>query len=336
MITTQAPAATRKRPGGIPPGLLRYVLLRISAAIVVMLVVSFVVFLFVHAAPGGPEYAIAGKLATEEQLANIRQIYGFDRPLLDQYWTYLGQLLHGELGESVIQRRPVAALLGEAAQVTVPLLLFTWVIALVAGVAIGIVTAYRVGSRIDRFALGMTTLGASTPAFVVGTVFAWFFGVELGWFPALGIGDGGLDTIAHLVLPATTMAIAVLAITTRISRVRIGQILAEDQALFARARGLGRWWTLRNVVLRNAGVQLITLSGTIVVSLFTGLILVERVFNLPGIGSLMVEAIHDQDMPVIQGVTLCAALLVVVVNLVVDLLCMLVDPRLRIRLESAR
>ncbi|SHK51711.1 peptide/nickel transport system permease protein/oligopeptide transport system permease protein [Pseudonocardia thermophila] len=334
MTVATAPQGSARR--ALAPGLLRYVVVRVVSAVCVMFAVSIVVFLFIHAAPGGPEHAIGGELATEEQLESIRQRYGFDRPLPEQYLQFLGGILHGDFGESIIQKTPVATLIGETVKVTLPLLAFTWILAMGAGLALGILTASRPGSRLDRFSLGMTTLGASTPAFVVGTFLAWLFGVQLGWFPALGAGEGGLDTVRHLVLPAATAAIVLLAVTTRITRVRVGQILEEDQATFARARGLGRWWTLKHVVLRNAGVQLVTLSGSVVVSLFTGLILVERVFNLPGIGSLMVDAIHDRDMPVIQGVTFCVALLVVTVNLVVDLVCMAIDPRLRARLETNR
>lgn len=328
--------ASRQAGRQLPPSLARYVSVRLVSAVAVMFVVSVVVFLFVHAAPGGPENAIAGEMATAEQLQNIRESYGFDEPLAEQYLHYLAGVLQGDLGDSIIRRSPVASLLGEAARITVPLLAITWLFSMLIGMALGILTAMRPGGRFDRFALGATSIGASTPQFVTGTFLAWLFAVRLGWLPALGSGDGGLDTLVHLVLPAATAAVTLLALTTRFTRVRVGQILEEDQATFARARGLGRTWTLRNVVLRNAGVQLVTLSGSMIVSLFAGLIIVERVFNLPGIGSLMIEAINDRDMPLIQGVTLCTATVVVGVNLIADLLCMVVDPRLRATLERTR
>lgn len=334
MTSAVAAAPTTRRR--LPPGLARYVAARLAAAAAVLLAVSVGVFLFIHIAPGGPEYALAGRLATPEKLESIRQEYGFDEPLVSQYLKYLGSLLQLDMGESFSRRTPVTDSIIDAAEITIPLLLMTWVLSMGLGIVLGIVTAARPGSWLDRFVLGGTIVGASAPAFAVGTLFAYVFGIELGWLPVFGAGDGGLDRVRHLVLPAMTASVTLLATCTKVSRVRIGQIMEEDQMTFARARGLDRRWIMKHVVLRNAGVQLVTLSGGLLIALIAGLLIVEQVFNLPGLGSLMIASIRERDIALLQGITLLVALFVVVVNLVVDLVCMLIDPRLRAGLDRSR
>lgn len=310
--------------------LTRYVVGRLASAVLVLLVVSLLVFLFVHLAPGGPEGAIAGTTATQEQREQIRVEYGLDKPLASQYVSYLGSLAQLDFGQSYLRRTPTMDSLADAAAISIPLLLCSWLLAMCVGIALGVLTAAHSGSQLDRFVLGATTVGASAPAFAVGTLLAWLFGIELGWLPVLGAGESGLDRVEHLILPVLTASIIGVASVTRFTRVRVGEILAEDQLTFAVARGLGRGWILRHVVLRNAGVQLVTLGGGIMISLIAGLIIVEQVFNLRGVGSLMIESINDQDIPMVQTITLFIALFVVVVNLVADLVCLMLDPRLRV------
>ena len=333
-----AATATRVRGSSrsVAPRLVRYVLGRLVAAVLVLFVVSVLVFLFVHIAPGGPEDAIAGNTATQAQRDQIRIDYGLDKPLLDQYLSYLGSLAQLDFGQSYLRRTPAIDSIAEAAAISVPLLFCSWALAMAGGIVLGVFTASRPGSAIDRFVLGATTLGASAPAFAVGTMLAWLFGIQLGWFPVLGAGDGGLDRVRHLVLPVLTASLIALASCTRFTRVRVGEILEEDQMTFATARGLGRGWVLRNIILRNAGVQLVTLSGGLMISLIAGLVIVEQVFNLRGIGTLMVESIHDQDIPLVQAITLFVALFVVVVNLSADLVCFAIDPRLRAGMGANR
>lgn len=331
MATTYADKA-----GRVPPGLIRYVVMRICAGIGVLFVVSIFIFSFIHAAPGGPESAIGGPMATPQQLENIREAYGLNEPLLSQYLQYLGSVLRLDFGESFTRRTPVTESIGEAAKVTVPLIMLTWILGMSAGIAMGIFTAARPGSWIDRFVLGATTVGASAPAFAVGTLFAYVFGIKLGWLPVIGAGDGGIDRLRHLILPAATAACMLLATCTKITRVRVGQIMEEDQMVFARARGLDKNWVLRNVILRNAGVQLVTTSGSLLITSIAGLIIVEQVFVLPGIGSLMMDSIRGRDIALLQGIALFVALFVVLVTLASDLLCMLIDPRLRAELKATR
>ncbi|HLU55900.1 MAG TPA: ABC transporter permease [Pseudonocardia sp.] len=309
---------------------------RSVGAVAVLLAVTVVVFLFVHLAPGGPEQALAGREATPEQLAAIRARYGLDDPLWQQYLRYLGALTHLDLGTSLLRREPVTRSIGQAAGVTAPLVLISWLLAAVAGTALGMFTALRAGSRLDRVVLALTVLAASTPVFATGLLLAWVFGIQLDWLPVLGAGRDGGDRARYLVLPILTTTLVLLASSTRFARVRIGQILEEDQVTFARARGLSTSYVLVRIVLRNAAVQTITLSGAVLIAMLGGLVVVEQVFALPGLGTLLVTAIGARDIPVIQGVTLVVAVAVVVVNLVVDLLCLAVDPRMRRGLEVDR
>ncbi len=339
---TAAPDPTDATEAALPPApagrrparpassrLARYVAGRLVAAVLVLLAVSLLVFLFVHMAPGGPEDAIAGTTATQEQRDQIRVEHGLDRPLAAQYLSYLGSLAQLDFGHSYLRRTPTVDSISDAAAVSVPLLLCAWALAMGLGMTLGVMAAFRAGSRFDRIVLGATTVGASAPAFAVGMLLAWLFGIQLGWLPVLGAGEPGIDRVRHLVLPVVTAAIIALASCTRFSRVRVGEILAEDQFTFATARGLGRGWIMRNAVLRNAGVQLVTLGGGIMISLVASLIVVEQVFNVRGVGSLMIESINSQDIPMVQAITLFVALFVVVVNLAADLLCFAIDPRLR-------
>lgn len=309
------------------------VLKRLVAAVVVLLVVTILIFGFIHAAPGGPEQAIGGREATPEVLAAIREANHLNDPLWQQYWTFLTDVLRGDLGTSYSRREPVSTSIATAAGVTIPLLLSSWVLSTVIGGALGLWSARRQGSRGDRAVIGFTVLGASSPVFATGVLLSYVFGVELGWLPTLGSGDGGMDTVTHLILPVLTTTIVLLASTTRFARVRFGQVLEEDQVTFARARGLSSRYIVRTMVLKNSGVQMITLAGSVLVAMTGGLVVVEQVFGLQGIGTLLITAITMRDIPLVQGVTLVIALMVVVINLVVDVLCFVIDPRLRKGLE---
>lgn len=331
--TAVAPARAGR---SLPSGLGRYILMRLAVAVGLLVVLTVVVFLFIHAAPGGPENAIGGDMATPQQLQAIRIKYHLNDPLWTQYFHYVDGLVHGDFGTSVVRETSVLSTIGTAAGITVPLMLMTWVASTVIGVALGVLTAIRAGGIVDRVVLALTTIGASAPAFAVGTLLAWLFGLKLGWFPVVGDGSGGIDTLRHLVLPAATGAVALFASITRFSRVRVAQILEEDQTTFARARGLSRVWMLRNVILRNAGVQILTVSSGQLVILMAWLVIIEQIFSLQGMGSLLIESVTNQDVTVVQGITLFAAIFVIVVNLLTDLACMLIDPRLRAELERRR
>jgi len=310
---------------------------RLASSVVVLIVVTLVIFLFIHAAPGGPELALAGRGATPDQLAAIRTAYHLDDPLMVQYLRFVGHALTGDLGTSITMRESVGTVVSRAAStVTVPLMLMVVALSVIPGVILGYVAAHHRGGRLDRLILSGTVLGATAPVFAVGMFVSYIFGIQLGWFPFLGAGDGGLDTVRHLVLPAVTIAVVLLASATRMSRVRFTQVMEEDQYTFARSRGLSRRYLWTHVLLKNSAVHLITWSGSLLINLIAGLIIVEQIYGLPGVGTLLMKAIGSRDIPLIQGITLLVAITVVLVNLVVDLLCVWVDPRIRKGMETDR
>jgi len=334
VVASQRRPKARRSSTGI---VLRLILTRLLTSLIVLFVVTFVIFLFVHAAPGGPELALAGVDATPEQLAAIRAAYHLDDPLVLQYFRFISGALGGDLGASITMREPVITVVSRAAtSVTLPLIVMAWMLSVIPGVTLGYLSARKRGSITDRVILTATILGATAPVFAVGMFVSYVFGIQLGWLPFLGAGDGGLDTLRHLVLPAVTIAVVLLASATRVSRVRFIQVIEEDQYTFARARGLSRSYLWTRVVLKNAAVHLITWSGSLVIGLIAGLIIVEQIYGLPGIGTLLIKAIGSRDIPLIQGITLLIAIGVVLINLVVDLLCIWVDPRIRKGMEVER
>jgi peptide/nickel transport system permease protein len=248
-VSAEVSAGRRRRAGSVP----RFVGVRLLSSLTVLVLVSFAVFMFVHAAPGGPEQSIGGQFASPEQRQAIREEYQLDDPLITQYAQFLGRVATFDLGTSFSTREPVGDSLARAAGTTVPLLLSAWLLAVVVGTTLGLLTAQRAGGRLDRSVLTATTVLASSPVFVTGVVLAYVFGVRLGWLPTVGGGEGGLDTVRHLVLPAATLALLALASMARISRVRFGQVLREDHVTFARARGFSTRHLVASAVLPNAG-----------------------------------------------------------------------------------
>lgn len=322
--------APRARARGAAPRALVILLRRLLGALLVLLIVTIIIFGFVHASPGSPEQAIGGREASPEQLAAIRAAYHLDDPLPLQYLNYLRSVLSLDLGQSYSLREPVVTVITRAAMsVTIPLLLISWTLAIVIGAILGYQSARSRGGALDRIIVAFTVLGASSPAFVTGMLLTYVFGIQLRWLPVLGGGNGGLDTIYHLILPALTITTVLLASTTKFTRVRMAQILEEDQLTFARARGLSRSYLIREIFIKNSAVHLITFSGALLVTLISGLVLVEQLFGLSGIGSLLITAINNRDIPLVQGITLLIAIAVVLVNLVVDVLNYAVDPRIR-------
>jgi len=312
----------------------RFLARRLAAAVLVLLVVSVVVFLLIHLAPGGPEQAAGGEFATPQQLANIRASLGLDDPLAEQYWRFLSNAVGLDFGSSIATREPVLDAIGRGLQVTAPLVLVSFLLICTIGTALGTLTAHRAGGSLDRATVGLALVGASAPAFVTALILLTVFGVQLHWLPVFGTGEGFAERARHLVLPIATLTIAGTAAMLQITRTRVKEVLAEDHVTFARARGLSSRYIVGRSVLRNAGIQIVTRSGTIVVGLVSWGLLVETTFGLDGIGQLLVKAINARDIPVIQGVTLLIAAFIVTVNLVVDLLYFALDPRVRVHAEA--
>lgn len=307
-----------------------YILRRLLVAIPLILLISLGVFALVNLAPGDPARALVGsRQATPETLAAIRAQHHLDEPFLVQYLIWLRQVLTGDLGRSIQGSQLVTTMIGDRLPLTVFLGVYGSLVALGIGIPLGILAAFTRGSEIDRGVVTIGVVGVSAPAFATGIFLLYVFGVMLGWFPIFGQGEGFLDRAWHLTLPAVALGISVMGLVVKITRASMLEELQKDYVAFARARGLGRRRTTMAYVLRNALIPVVTAAGLIVVGLLTGAVLVEVTFGLPGLGSLLVSAVTQRDIPVIQGIVLILAVFVVLMHVVIDVLYTLIDPRIR-------
>lgn len=315
---------------------MRFLLKRLAGAAVVLVIVAVLVFLLTRLASGDPMALLLGDQATAADIAKARTQYGLDQPLPAQFVLWVGELLQGNLGQSIFLQRPVAQALLERAEPTLFLALFAVAIAALIGIPCGMAAAIWRGRAADQALSGVAMLGASIPSFWMGLILIQFFAVRLGWFPASGYGDPGMglgQRLYHLALPAAVLGLLNSALIIRFTRASMLDILGEDFVRTARAKGLPERVVMVNHVLRNALVPIITVLGLTTALMIGGTVVTETVFNLPGVGNLVVRAVLRRDYPVIQGTLLVIAGIYVLINLVIDLLYTLVDPR--IRLESA-
>lgn len=311
-------------------GVLRLVAIRLAQAIPLLLIITFIVFALVYLAPGDPVRTLLGaKPSTPEAIAAVRARYNLDDPFLIQYGKWLWQMLHGDLGRSIAGNRKVVNIISDRLGVSLFLAAMSAVIVLGGGIGLGAWAALRRGGWLDRFIVTLGVLGISSPAFVTGIFLLYVFGVLLGLFPTFGAGDGFIDRFWHLVLPALALAFSVMAIIIKITRAAMLEALDKDYVTFARARGISAGRIIITYVLRNALIPVVTASGLVIVALVAGSIYVEATFALPGLGTLMVDAVTKRDIPLIQGTTLFFSVFVVLTNLVIDVLYTLIDPRIR-------
>ncbi len=311
-------------------GLWTYVLRRLLVAVPLILLISLGVFALVNLAPGDPARALVGsRQATPETLAAIRAQHHLDDPFVVQFVIWLKQVLTGDLGRSIQGSQLVTTMIWDRLPLTVFLGVYGSLVALGIGIPLGILAAFKRGSEIDRGVVTLGVIGVSAPAFATGIFLLYVFGVMLGWFPIFGQGEGLLDRAWHLTLPAVALGISVMGLVVKITRASMLEELQKDYVAFARARGLGRRRTTMAYVLRNALIPVVTAAGLIVVGLLTGAVLVEVTFGLPGLGSLLVSAVTQRDIPVIQGIVLVLAVFVVLMHVVIDVLYTLIDPRIR-------
>jgi peptide/nickel transport system permease protein len=282
-------------------------------------------------APGDPVRALLGTRPSDpETLANLRERYHLNDPFIIQYGKWLWQVLQGDLGRSINGNRKVWNAIAERGSITIALSLLGTAIVLVFGISLGMIAAFKRGTRIDRAMVMFGVFGISSPAFVTGIFLLYFFGVVLGWFPTFGAGDDDfLDRLWHLTLPALALALSVMAIVVKITRAAMIEELDKDYVTFARARGLSASRITFAYVLRNALIPVITAAGIVVVGLLASAIYVEVTFALPGLGSLIVDAVQKRDIPLIQGTTLVFSCFVVAINLIIDVVYTLIDPRIR-------
>ena len=313
-------------------GMTRYLASRFAGMVIVMLLVATIVFFITRLAPGDPAAVMLGDQATAADIAKLRASYGLDKPLPLQFAYWLGELVHGNLGQSIFLQRPVTQALLERAEPTFFLTLFSIVIATLIGVPCGIIAAVWRGKTIDQFFSGFAMLGASIPSFWFGLILMQIFAVGLGWFPVAGYGDPGVplsDRLHHLVLPSIVLGVVNSALILRFTRASMLDVLGDDHIRTARAKGLSEASVILRHALRNALIPVITVLGLTFALLIGGAIVTETVFGLPGVGNLVVSAVLRRDYPVIQGALLVIAGLYVLINLAIDLLYLVVDPRVK-------
>ncbi len=312
--------------------MLRYIFQRLMGMIVVMAIVVTIVFVIVRVTPGDPAAVMLGPEATQEDIAALRSRLGLDQSLGLQYVYYIGQLLQGDLGQSIFLNQPVTSALAERAEPTFFLTLFSIVIACAIALPIGIYAAYRRGSFVDQAATTLAMLAASIPSFWLGLILIQVLAVRLGWFPVSGYGGPGssfADRMYHLTLPAIALGVVSSALILRFTRASMLDVLGDDFIRTARAKGLGERRVVMKHALKNALIPILTIIGLTAAVLISGAVVTETVFGLPGVGNLVVSAVLRRDYPVIQGALLVIAALYVLINFAIDMLYLLVDPRVR-------
>jgi peptide/nickel transport system permease protein len=316
--------------------MLRFLMQRLLALIPVLFIVAVVVFLILRLTPGDPAAVIAGNNATNEDIDRIREQLGLTRPLLTQFMIWLGNVVQGDLGYSFYLNKPVTELIAQRIEPTLSLAAGTMVLAVLVAVPLGTLAAWRMGGWLDRLLSGFAVAGFSVPVFVVGYVLIYVFSIELQWLPVQGyrrlFGESSQGVGAwalQLVLPWLTLATIYVALIARVTRASVSEALTEDYIRTARAKGIGEQMVLLRHALANAAVPIVTVIGIGIALLIGGVVVTETVYSIPGLGSLTVDAVLNRDFPVIQGVVLFFSLLYVLINLLVDLSYLWLDPRIR-------
>jgi peptide/nickel transport system permease protein len=309
-----------------------YLIRRLLAVIPIAAVVAVFVFLLLHLSPGDPAAVIAGDFATGDDIARIREKLGLNRPLPLQFVEWLWHLVQGDLGTSIFSNLPVARLIGQRFEPTLALTFFTMVVAIAISVPLGVLAAWKQGRWVDRLVMGFSVLGFSVPIFVLGYAMIYVFAFRLELLPVQGyvpISRGFWPFLQSIILPSVALGIVYVALIARMTRVTMIDVLNQDYIRTARAKGLATPRVLLEHGLKNASVPIVTTIGIGVALVIGGVVVTESVFNIPGLGRLTVDAILRRDYPIIQGVILVFAFSYVLVNLVVDMLYVLLDPRIR-------
>jgi peptide/nickel transport system permease protein len=305
---------------------------RLLATIPVMGVVAIAVFALLHATPGDPAVIIAGDYATGEDIARIRAKLGLDQPFLTQVGLWLGRIVRGDLGTSIFSGLPVTTLIGQRVGTTAWLTLFAMLISVGLGVPVGVLAAWRKGSWLDRLVMIFAVSGFSMPTFWLGFILVYVFAITIGWLPVQGyspITAGFWPFLSHLILPALTLSVVYMALIARMTRASMLGVLNEDYIRTAFAKGVAPRGVLVRHALKNASLPVVTIIGIGFALLIGGAVVTESVFALPGLGRLTVDAIIRRDYPVIQGVILIVSGVYVLLNLVIDVLYVVLDPRIR-------
>lgn len=307
-----------------------FVLKRVAGAVIVIVIVSLLIFSCLYLAPGGAEKAIVGPTkATPEVLEQVRVLYHLNDPFLVQYWHFLKGLPTLNFGHSFQTGQDVWSAIKERFGVTLPLGLGGFLIATIFGVGGGIIAAQKRGKPVDRGLVGSSIVAASAPAYATGFVLLYVFGVLLAWLPVSGAGNGFGNRAEHLLLPMITLGLVGAAPILRITRVAMAEALERDDVAFARARGVSARVVLFRYSLRHAAVLISTVCGIVLIYMLVGTAVVETTFSLNGVGADLIKSINDRDVPTVQGIAVVATFFVVAINLLLDLLYAVIDPRIQ-------
>lgn len=313
--------------------MLRYIVMRILSTIPVMAIVALFVFAMLRLAPGDPAAVIAGDYASAEDVARIRDQLGLNEPIAIQFVSWLGQLLKGDLGTSIFTNLPVSTMIAQRIEPTIMLSASTMLFAIAVAVPLGTVAAWKSGSLIDRFVMLFSVGGFSIPVFVLGYMLIYVLAMWLKILPVQGyrspFEDGLLPFLYHIALPAMTLSVIFIALIARMTRASVMESLGEDYIRTARAKGQSEFKVLLRHALRNAAVPIVTVIGIGVALLIGGVVVTESVFNIPGVGRLVLDAVLARDYPIIQGLILFFSFIYIIINLIIDLSYTFLDPRIR-------
>lgn len=310
-----------------------YIARRLLAVLPVLFIVAVIVFFIIHLTPGDPAATILGQEATPEEVQALREQMGLDKPLGEQFLSWIGGAVQGDFGESFFLDKPVWAAFVERLGPTLSLAILAQIIGIVIALTLGILAVRKRGTIVDEAVMGFSMLGISIPSFLLGSLLVLLFGVELGWLPVAGykpLGDGLWAHLKYLILPALVLGVVQSALITRITRSSLLDVMSENFIKTAKAKGVREKAIVFGHALRNAFIPILTIIGESFGGLVTGAAVIETLFNIPGVGQLIVSSISRRDYAVIQGSVLIITVTYVFLNLVVDLLYGVVDPRVRL------
>lgn len=310
----------------------RYILQRLLITIPVVVLVGVITFSILQVAPGNPAAIIGGDEATPEQIAEIEHALGLDKPYFEQLGDFLGRMARADFGTSIFSQRPIGELIQPRLQPTLSLGVQVVILSTILGVGMGMLSAWKAGTRVDRGVMVFAVLGFATPGFWLAILMIWVFAVNLGWFPVIGyspLGDGVFEHLRSMFLPVIVNSYLGSALVMRITRSAMLEVLREDYIRTARAKGLRERVVFFVHVLRPSSIPIVTVIGATVGALATGFVLTETIFAIPGLGQMLVQAITRRDFPIIQAMLMVVAVTLITVNLLVDIVYAYIDPRIR-------
>jgi peptide/nickel transport system permease protein len=312
--------------------MISYILRRLLSTLPVMGVVAVFVFFLLRLAPGDPAAIIAGDDASPEHIASLRAKLGLDRPVLEQFGLWLLGLLQGDFGTSIFSNMPVTRLISQRLEPTLALTVSTLFVAVLLAVPLGVLAAAKARQPTDRFVMLFSVMGFAMPVFLIGYVLIYVFAMKLGWLPVQGyvpISQGLWPWAERLILPSFALGITYMALIARITRASMLEVLSQDYIRTANSKGLATRRVLLVHALKNASVPIVTVIGIGIALLISGVVITETVFNIPGLGRLTVDAVLKRDYPIVQGLIIVFAGVKVLVNLLIDISYVFLDPRIR-------